>query len=240
MIKFVDYTPPLIVISFDDGVYTDFTTAYQIMKSKDVPFGTSYIVTSLGPPTYMTWGQMKIMMNDGWDIQCHTHTHQWLTDLTEQEVHQEFQNVDNAFVANKGKPPRHLATPGNRSNALVKSVAEQYRDSMLIAVSDTDNQYETEAMALKKINADIKDQAQMDIVKTAIDDVKNNKGIGIMRSHAVLSSPPGNPYYCLTHYFEEMIDYILSQDIQIVTISDAYKALMRYQNRFIAPIFVQQ
>jgi len=72
---------PRIVFTFDDGTITDYTTAYPMMKARGVR-GTSYIITSkVGNIGVMSWEQIIEMYKDGWDIQCHTHTHPRLIDL---------------------------------------------------------------------------------------------------------------------------------------------------------------
>lgn len=72
---------PRIVFTFDDGTITDYTTVYPMMKARGLR-GTSYIITSkVGNSGAMSWQQIIEMYEDGWDIQCHTHTHPRLTEL---------------------------------------------------------------------------------------------------------------------------------------------------------------
>jgi len=50
-----------VVISFDDGYETDYTTVYPLFKARSLK-GTSYIVTSfIGQPDQLTWEQIALM-----------------------------------------------------------------------------------------------------------------------------------------------------------------------------------
>jgi len=50
-----------VVVSFDDGYGTDYTTVYPLFKARGLK-GTSYIVTSLiGQPGQLTWDQIALM-----------------------------------------------------------------------------------------------------------------------------------------------------------------------------------
>jgi len=74
---------PRIVFTFDDGFDTDYYTVLPMFAERAL-LGTSYINTGkLGEEDMLTWDQVKEMIDIGWDIQCHSHTHPNLRDLVE-------------------------------------------------------------------------------------------------------------------------------------------------------------
>jgi peptidoglycan/xylan/chitin deacetylase (PgdA/CDA1 family) len=126
----------VILLSFDDTNIEDYTIAYQEQIDRGMqPAGTSYIITSRSAAYHLTWTQMKEMMGNGWDIQCHSHTHpsKWYDTpetMTVDEIAGEMTAVNGVFADNGLPPPRHHAHPGGkdkRYNLLIGRTISLFR-----------------------------------------------------------------------------------------------------------------
>ncbi|MCC7576577.1 MAG: polysaccharide deacetylase family protein, partial [Methanomethylovorans sp.] len=120
-----------VILTFDDGYRSDYTVVYPELKSRNMR-STHYIIASMagsGYPGYMTWAEIKAMHDDGFDMQCHSNTHPFLTEMSSDQIIQEMVAVNTAFVAQGMPAPRHTAYPYGDYNANVIATISQYRDS---------------------------------------------------------------------------------------------------------------
>jgi len=70
---------PQVMITFDDGRSDNFTRAFPILLSHQIP-GTFFVISDrIGQSGYMQWGDLKEMINAGMSIQSHTATHRYLS-----------------------------------------------------------------------------------------------------------------------------------------------------------------
>ena len=99
-----------------------YTVALPLQKEKGFkPKGTTYIVTGwVGiAENRLTIEEILEMIADGWDFQCHSHSHALggpdggSTGLTPTEMFEEMQNVNLFFTSQLGiQTPEHNAYPG--------------------------------------------------------------------------------------------------------------------------------
>ena len=117
----------MVVITFDDGYDTDYTTAFPILASRGL-LGTSYVCAGrIGQPGKLGWAQIRELIDAGWTIGCHTNSHPKLTTLTEQQIRAEMVEVNSAFLAASLPVPQHHAYPLGVCDEMVKSVVGEYR-----------------------------------------------------------------------------------------------------------------
>ncbi len=71
-------SPKSVVISFDDGYEDNFTHAFPVLKKYG--FSAIFFLPSdlLGAEGFMTWDQVRVMVQDGMEIGSHTQTHIYL------------------------------------------------------------------------------------------------------------------------------------------------------------------
>lgn len=128
----------LIAITFDDGFVTDLTVGLQAQLDRGMePKGTSYIIPSWTASNRLSASQQLELVNNGWDLQCHSYTHTTggpnggSTGLTAAQLHQEMQNVNAYFETTLGLPaPEHHAYPGGASNTLMHNIWGRYRKTL--------------------------------------------------------------------------------------------------------------
>lgn len=129
----------LVVLTFDDGYEDLFTTAFPLMKERDLPF-TLYVATEMVETVRgeegtrsLTWDQIATMLGSGLlTIGAHTHTHRDLRSATFEETVSELERSNNLIVERLGVEPRHFAYPwGYWSPRAHDAVSSTYETAVL-------------------------------------------------------------------------------------------------------------
>ncbi len=219
-----DLTGPLIVITFDDGNDTDLTVAYPLMEARGMK-GVSYINTAtVGQDGKLDWEEIAFLLASGWDIGCHTHTHPWLTALTDDEIRDEMQAVDAAFLAAGFEPPLHHAYPFTAYDQRVKNIVAAYRLTARggeYPAGDF-NRSDPPWHSLPALRIYIGDEAYFERIKKRIDLAAAQKETLILYTHRLTEDP--GPYDTDPYYFAKLLDHIDSLGIETVTMSYLYRA----------------
>lgn len=120
-----------LVILDDDTRKTSYSILYQYAKENNVPItlaANSGLIEN-GDGDRITMEQFREMKNDSLvEFVNHTHTHLRLTDLTEEEIHDEIRLCEE-FLYSHGIYTKHLVYPFGAVNDTVKQIAHQYVDS---------------------------------------------------------------------------------------------------------------
>jgi len=111
----------LVALTFDDGYADTFTTAYPMLRERELPFliylATESIETGspLGPPGRadpLGWDQIVDMLSSGLaTIGAHTHRHADLRFLEPAAVEEELETSDGLIERRLGFRPAHFAYP---------------------------------------------------------------------------------------------------------------------------------
>lgn len=88
------------------------------MASKNL-VGTFYINSNgIGNANAVSWDDLTVLKNNGWSIGNHTHTHQYLTTLTQSEQETEISTTRDAIISHElGDGAYHLAYPYGTYNS---------------------------------------------------------------------------------------------------------------------------
>lgn len=118
--------PKAVIITFDDGLATQYTRAYPILKQHGFT-ATFFVVTkSVGQGrALMSWDQLREMRDAGMTIGSHTRTHPFLTRVpsgakTEGELTGSRKDIEREL----GEAPEFLAYPFGDLNARVMQEVE--------------------------------------------------------------------------------------------------------------------
>ena len=111
-----------ILITFDDGQESIYTTAFPIMQKYGFT-GVVYIVgTYLDAPTFMTTDQVKELTRAGWEVGSHSMTHKDLTKLDYD--HRKYEISESRKILNEkiGVPVNSFAYPWGFGNGDIYSM----------------------------------------------------------------------------------------------------------------------
>lgn len=212
----------MLALTFDDGFKTDLTIAMQeqLNRGWDAK-GTSYIISSASSSGRLTPQEILQMIDQGWDIQCHTHTHPIDPSLpghTSDQLHYEMQEVNKFFNQTLGIPsPEHHAYPGGGNTKLVHNVLKRYRKTMRgtqpFFITDKPDWHELPTFPLGTPDT-------LQGVKDAID-VCIKYGLSMTTYTHEINTVDREETY------RAVLDYVAEKKIKLVTLSEMYEALTR-------------
>lgn len=235
--KTLDVRKPIIALTLDDGYASDYDIVYPLLRARGIR-ATSYIWTARTGvhQRAMTWDQLHDLKNDGWGIECHTHDHPRLGDMTDDQIREQMELVNAAFEENGFPHPRHHALPyGSGSNEeRVRKIIMEYRKTCrkIGAYSDAYNTYGLlDFSALNAKGTDIYDGNKDTLIeerKSQIDDIVANRGMGIWVSHE-FKLDGAVQYETKLELFKIILDYALDKDVEFVTLEEFYRRELDYR-----------
>ncbi|MBI5056053.1 MAG: polysaccharide deacetylase family protein [Nitrospirae bacterium] len=116
---------PLVTFVFDDGNETDYTVARDIFKSHAEVACAAITTNWLDTKDYLSASQLAELQKDGWEILSHTESHPNLRALSGSKVETELSG-SKSVLENLGLTVRNLVYPYNKTNQMVKKIAEKY------------------------------------------------------------------------------------------------------------------
>ena len=122
-----------VVITIDDGWKSLYTIAYPILKKYNF-LATLFVYTDfIGGRKGLTWNQIKELSDNGFDIECHTKTHRYLTKIKDGETFDQFfKSIKKELMHPKkllkqklNRDCSCLAYPYGKTNSLVAAMAKK-------------------------------------------------------------------------------------------------------------------
>jgi peptidoglycan/xylan/chitin deacetylase (PgdA/CDA1 family) len=205
-----------VILSFDDGYEQDYTEAYKYLKSKGLK-ATSYLVTGdVGKNGYLSWDNVREMIKDGWDFQCHTHHHEMLTKLTEQEIDRDIRISKNEFFRRCFPIPEHCAHPFGVKNDISEKVIKKHFKTARAGSTAKGGDYDIISYGIHG-NHDLKEL------------VRDNSVL-FLHTHDVSDNHKG--YGVSPAKFKKTVDYLIRKDFDFITISEYFVNKELYQQIF--------
>jgi peptidoglycan/xylan/chitin deacetylase (PgdA/CDA1 family) len=116
---------PSVCITFDDGCETDLIAGAPVLRE----FGlnaTFYLTAGfLGTPGYLNADQIRDLDAQGFQIGCHSMTHPYLSDLSDQEQKREIVDAKALIEEIIGHPIEAFSCPGGRYDQRTLHIARQ-------------------------------------------------------------------------------------------------------------------
>ncbi|MGH8913628.1 MAG: polysaccharide deacetylase family protein [Acidimicrobiia bacterium] len=133
----------LVALTFDDGYLDTFTTAFPMLRERQLPFliylATESIETGspLGPPGRadpLAWDHVVDMLSSGLvTIGAHTHRHRDLRHLPAEAVEEELTTSDGLIERRLGLRPDHFAYPWGYWSSTAAAVVDRRYETAAIA-----------------------------------------------------------------------------------------------------------
>lgn len=146
---------PAVCITFDDGCETDLIAAAPILR--EFGFNATFYATAgfLGKPGYLNANQLRDLEAQGFEIGCHSMTHPYLSDLSEQELKREIADAKLLIENILGHPIQHFSCPGGRYDQRTLAIAKKagfatVANSQYYANSSRTNSYELGRVAMMR------------------------------------------------------------------------------------------
>jgi len=82
--------PPFCIgITFDDGHLSDLQIAAPLLEKNNFPATFFPVINQIGTENFMTWDDLTTLLKMGFTIGSHSFSHPHLTDLNQEDQHQE-------------------------------------------------------------------------------------------------------------------------------------------------------
>ncbi len=118
-----------ILITIDDAFESFYTEAWPYLKENKIPFILFVSTEPVGKKGYMTWKQIKeVESNDFANIGHHSHTHEYLIDVSNEEFILDIEMANKIFLREIGYIPNLFSYPfGEYSKFMKKYISQNFK-----------------------------------------------------------------------------------------------------------------
>ena len=150
-----------ILITIDDAFSSFYENAWPYLKKEKIPFILFVSTEAVGKKGYMNWEQIKeLEQNNIAYIGNHSHTHDYLVDLKNNDFINDINTSSRIFIKKLGYNPIFFSYPfGEYSNFIKKHIAKNFKFSFgqHSGVIDTNkDQYELPRFPINEKYGDLK------------------------------------------------------------------------------------
>ncbi len=115
-----------ILLTIDDGFKSFYNEAWPILKKKKIPFILFVSTEPVGKNGYMTWDEIKeIDKFDFTMIGHHSHTHEYLIDMTDESFIDDIEKANKIFLKEMGYIPTIFSYPFGEYSKFMKDYISQ-------------------------------------------------------------------------------------------------------------------
>lgn len=145
--------PRAIVLTFDDGNEDNYIYAFPVLKKYSFPATVFLIVSEIGKPGRLNWGQIKEMQASGLiSFGSHTMTHPFLETISSDEtLAMEISRSRQLLEQELGRPVRTFSYPCGRFTERVKSFVQDAGYSSAVVTNPGSSCPDDDIFALKRL-----------------------------------------------------------------------------------------
>lgn len=229
------FNPGYMVMTFDDGFKTDYSTAYPILEELGIP-ATTYLIGSTIGTNYggerLNWDEIKFLRDANWGVEDHTYTHVIpITSLSNEILKAELVAMNEVFSNHSMPIPEHISYPGTAADERTYNIIKNYRDSgrgyhkksnSINAVIEWDEPKYWGYDGWYRIDQNgFSGFSGMSSEMQNVIDVAAEQGYTIfLYTHAVSETSGVDP-----ETFKEVITYALSKGFDPITVDGFYRAM---------------
>ena len=120
-----------ILITIDDAFSSFYEIAWPYLKKEKIPFILFVSTEAIGQNGYMTWDQVKELEKEKIAyIGNHSHTHDYLVDLKNDNLIKDINTASTIFIKNLGYNPIFFSYPfGEYSNLIKEQITKNFKFS---------------------------------------------------------------------------------------------------------------
>ena len=118
-----------ILITIDDAFKSFYTEAWPFLKEKKIPFILFVSTEPIGKYGYMNWNEIKEIDNSEFGyIGHHSHTHEYLIDMSDKEFENDIETATKIFKNKLGYVPNIFSYPfGEYSLYMKKYISKNFK-----------------------------------------------------------------------------------------------------------------
>ena len=209
---------PMFTFTFDDGSETDYTYAFPIL-SKAGYAGVSYVITGkIENSGKLTLEQLTLLQERGWDISSHTENHAYYSPESFEIFRQELSDSRECLLSNGFiRGADHFSYPGGWNDSAIRvEVAMLYKTARINIEQRRESMPPSDAYRLKAVP--VVADTSFETLKEKIDaTIKSGQWLILMFQKVV---PEATGQDVTPEYFQQIVDYLVSIDARVVTMSD--------------------
>jgi peptidoglycan/xylan/chitin deacetylase (PgdA/CDA1 family) len=215
---------PAVFLCFDDGEMGAYTYAYPHLQARHMSATTNIIAVSAAGSSAGALHAPQLVELDavGWDIGNHTYDHVNLTTLTQANAQSQLRLCREYLESiGVGDAARHVGYPYGAFNATTD--AAMTAEGMLTGRGGECDTFALETVNLYRLcSQGIENITTLDDVKGWIDNAIAEQGVaGILFHYLKLDGDLATGWWYVDN-FKAVIDYIIAQHIQPLTVSQLY------------------
>ncbi|MBD1373948.1 polysaccharide deacetylase family protein [Hazenella sp. IB182357] len=211
-----------IIFLFNDGVDSQYTTGYELLKSKGYPATVAVSPSFVNQDGYMGMKELTEVYNAGWDVINHTYTHRDLSLLEKDEQKKEF-NTTREWLK---------SSCYERGSDFVVYPYGAYNTDTIHVLQDEKYSYGITRLegvfSNKDKNAELKtvqmtSDKPVPIIKKMIDQAIRDKEVVILVSHQLNDTiDQSDQNHFRIKDFERIVNYIYQyrEQAEIITVSE--------------------
>jgi peptidoglycan/xylan/chitin deacetylase (PgdA/CDA1 family) len=139
------------VITFDDGYADNYEHAYRILKKYGYPAIIFVLADLMNTDGYLTWEQLKKMVNNGIMVGSHTRRHSYLPDLSPAEQRDEIFGSKRIIEQNLSVPTDYFSYPIGGFNQEIKQLVKEAGYQGAVTTNRGNDRLNKDVFELKRI-----------------------------------------------------------------------------------------
>ena len=151
-----------VLLTIDDGFLSFYEQAWPLLKKEKIPFILFVSTREIGKKGYMSWDQVEEISKENFaHIGHHSHSHEYLVDMNDQEIVEDLSIASSNFKNNLGYNSPFFSYPfGEYSNSfkiIVKNLGFKYAFGQHSGVADeTKDFYELPRFPINETYGELK------------------------------------------------------------------------------------
>lgn len=197
-----------VVLSFDDGVASQFTNGFPMLKKRGMPGTVAVNANTLNVPNRLSIGQLRKLRDAGWDVSSHPEN--GFQKMNIEQIRKSIK-ANKEFLVNKGFPEgaRHMFVPYNNTNQKIVNITRKHHQVSGYFGGTTSAVPFTDSMHLSRTKmSDLKGFSKL------IDFAAQYNQLVVGYAHGVGTGKLDN---ITQGQLTRLLDYIEQSDVKVVT-----------------------